>query len=273
MQDYIIIGSVAANHWFADFRKPKNDIDILCSVPHGEYQSFICVPDKYYNLKSEHQYHASAEYILGRKEHGLFMIPDELYTLKVSHAHWNIKFEKTLQDIAFFKSKGCLLDLDMYNHLVKTWEGIHGDKSKVNLNKTVDEFFSDNINRIYPHEYLHQEVKFYDKPMHEYIKQDGSEVLCSEIKFWRLSNQQRIDCCLEEIIVTAIERGRLSKVSLDGMIRSAIIKAHKKLCTSMTKGWYARYLIMNCKEILVDNKDRLQNKTKEVLTKIQFPTY
>lgn len=273
MKDYLIIGSVAAKNWFPDFRNATKDIDILCSVPHREYQSWICIPPKYNHLKFEYQTHSSAEYILGRKEHGLFMIPDELYTIKVSHAHWDIKFDKTLQDISFFKSKGCILDLDLYKHLVKTWEGIHGDKSKVNLNKTVDEFFSDNVNRIYPHEYLHQEVKFYDKPMHEDIKQDNSEVLCSEIKFWRLPNQQRIDCCLEEIIVTAIERGHLSRVSTDGMIRSAIIKAHKKLCTSMTKGWYARYLIMNCKEILVDNKERLQSKAKEVLTKIQFPTY
>jgi len=261
MKDYIVIGSVATKFWFSDYREPVNDIDILTT--YQDKSEFI--PDKYLNLRVERQTHSSAEYILGRKEHGFYMIPDELYTLKISHAHWNIKHAKTLHDIRFLKLKGCQLDMPMYNSLVKTWEEVHGNKNQVNLNKTMEEFFTDNVKRIHSHEYLHELTKYNDKPMHEYIRKDLGKVLCCEKMFNALALEQQYECALEEMQVTAIERFHLTSSMPPSKIRHAVIEAHKLLCTSMTKGWFARFLIMNATELLIGRKEKCKRQLMNTL--------
>ena len=269
MNDYIIIGSVATKFWFDDFRTPINDIDILyVGKVNPQMPSYL--RNEFNALRVEYQTHSSAEYILSRKEHGLYMIPNELYTLKISHAHWNIKHTKTLYDIAFLKSKGCHLDMPMYNSLVKTWEEVHGSKKQVNLNKTMDEFFSDNVKRKYPHEYLHELTKYNDKPMHEYIRKDLGKVLCSEDLFNALQLEQQMECALEEMQVTAIERFNLTSSMPSSKLRSSIIEAHQLLCTSMTKGWFARFLIMNAPELLIERKEKCQRQLMTTLNLLEL---
>lgn len=268
MKDFIIIGSVAMHHWDKSYRVPKNDIDILCTP--GFRPDTSLIPLKYQDLRIEYQEYPEVEWILNRKEHGLFMIPEELFALKLSHSHWDIKWEKTIKDISWMKEKGYKIDLDLYYHMLPVWERIHGSKSKINLNKSVEDFFNDNVKRKYNHEELHELVKFNEKPMHEYIRKDHKSVLTSEVLFTALPYEhQRIQTCLEEILVTAIERFNLTKDSTDIEIRQAVIRAHKKLCTSMTKGYFSRYLILNSKEILIGNKEILRNKAREVLFKLK----
>ncbi len=263
MNDYIIIGSVAAKFWFSDYREPVNDVDIL-------YVGNPTIPRSYHGLRIELQTHSSAEYILGRHEHGLYMNPDELYTLKISHAHWNIKHTKTLHDIRFLQLKGCQLDMPMYNSLVETWEEVHGSKKQVNLNKTMDEFFSDNVKRKYPHEYLHELTKYNDKPMHEYIRKDLGKVLCCENLFNALALEQKYECALEEMQVTAIERFNLTSSMPSSKLRSSVIEAHRLLCTSMTKGWFARFLIMNATELLTERKEKCQRQLITTLNLLEL---
>jgi len=255
MNDYIIIGSVATKFWFDDFRTPINDIDILyVGKVNPQMPSYL--RNEFNALRIEYQTHSSAEYILSRKEHGLYMLPDELFTLKVSHAHWDIKHTKTLHDINFLKNKGCKLDGVMYQRLINTWEETHGSKKQVNLNQTVDKFFDDGVKRVYPHEYLHECVKFNDKPMHEYIRKNPNSVYCSDDLFFKLPLEQQMECALEEILVTAIERKHLTASMQPSTLRAAVIDAHKLLCTSMTKGWFARFLILNSHELLLERKEK-----------------
>lgn len=262
MNDYIIIGSVATKFWFRDFRTPVNDIDVLYV---GEVKDVWPYADIPWPERMEYQTHSSAEYILSRKEHGLYMIPDELFTLKVSHAHWDIKHTKTLHDINFLKNKGCKLDVEMYQHLINTWEETHGSKKQINLNQEVNKFFNDNVKRTYPHEYLHELVKFNDKPMHEYIRKDLNIVFCSEVLFNELPLEQQMECALEEILVTAIERKNLTASMQPSTLRAAVIEAHKMLCTSMTKGWFSRFLILNSHELLLERKEKCKRQLMNTL--------
>lgn len=232
---WLIIGSVATKHWFEDARDPL-DIDLLTPAKISGNHSKLCVVDA--------QWHDQAEYIMSINKDKVFADPDILFTLKVSHAHWKIKFQKTLFDINFLQSKGCFLNFELYERLVKVWEGVHGQK-QVNLNQDLPEFFSDAVHRVHDHEELHQAVSVYDRPMHEKIRPDLGRAWCSEEMFNALSYTDQIICALEEIMVTAIERRKLTPASRQSELLSAMSYAHEQLCTSMTKGWFARYLILN----------------------------
>jgi hypothetical protein len=239
----LIIGSTAMRHWFPDFREPK-DLDLL--TPHDVKVSKPGV--------IETQWHREAEFLIKSSKDSVFADPDLLFSIKVSHAHWNIHWDKTMYDIEFLKRKNAVLDMEIYNRLIPVWEEIHG-KKKVNMRQQVDAFFNDAVKREYDHEMLHELVAFYDKPLHERLRRDHSTAWCDKDLFDALSDDDKARCALEEILATAIERGRLNDYSnkIEKMV--AVNKAHFQLCTSMTKGWFARFLILNKFELITRRRD------------------
>ena len=238
--NWILIGSTAAYHWFPDSRVPQ-DIDILTPAKISGNHSKICVVDA--------QWHDCAEYIINTNKNKVCCDPDALFTIKVSHAHWNIKWQKTMYDIAFFQSKGCALNMELYSKLFKIWESVHG-KKQVNMSKPMTEFFHDHVNRQYDHEFLHQIVAFKSKPMHEVLRPDHGTAWCSEALFNELPIEEKYMACMEECLVTAIERANLTKDSKLSARLAAVNNAYFLMCTSMTTGWFARFLILNQRNLL-----------------------
>lgn len=268
MNDSIIIGSVAAKFWYPDYREPIKDIDILCGSRYDITKGNIFIPEKYNHLRVEYQTHSAADYILARHEHGLFMNPDELFTLKVSHAHWDVKFDKTIHDILFFQKKGCYFDKEMYSKLLPVWGSIHGSKKQINLNVPVEEFFTSSVQRKYNHEWLHDLIKYNSRPMHEYIRKDLSKALCSEELFNDLSFQDQINTALEKIQVLGIERCRLNKTSSRLDIIKALYKGHKLVCTSVAKGWFSLFCILHTRHLMIYNKEDTVNRLMVLLKNI-----
>lgn len=256
--NWLIIGSTAQYHWFPDSRKPT-DIDLLTPAKIVGNESKVCVVDC--------QWHDLAERIIEMNCDPVFADPNILFTLKVSHSHWDIHFDKTLFDIKFLQDKKCNLYPALYHDLVKMWEKIHGEK-KAYLDVTVDEFFSETVKREYDHDFLHECVAFNGRPMHEFIRPDLTKAWCSEEMFSVLSNEHQAQTALEEIIVTAIERSGLSMNSSKIDRIRALKKAHRLLCTSMTKGWFARYLILNHFDLLYTRKEQCLNQIAVALSKL-----
>lgn len=247
----LIIGSTAMRHWFPDFREPK-DLDLLTP-----YQ-IKC--DKAGVIET--QWHCEAEFLIEKSKDKVFADPQLLFSIKVSHAHWNIHWDKTMYDIEFLKRKGVTLDMEVYDRLIPVWEEIHG-KKKVNMRQSMDVFFKDAVKREYDHEYLHELVAFYDRPLHERLRTDLSTAWCSKELFEALSPDDQARCALEEILATAIERAKLTVDSSKIERLSAINKAHFQLCTSMTKGWFARFLILNKYELTTRRREEwMSNLTK-----------
>lgn len=241
----LIFGSRAAKHWFPDFREPKKDLDLIRPGKHqviGDCE-FHWVP--------------AFQYILDNNKDGAYVDPDFLYTIKVSHAAWDIHWDKTMKDILFFQSKGCKLKKKLYQALVKEWEQVHG-KKKVNLNKSNSYFFTDAVKRKYDHDTLHNLLAFYDEPLHTKIRSDLSKAMPSEELFNKLSPEDQLKCALEEIYVVATER------YLDNYpLKLAKIKAVKNLVTSMTKGWFSLYLIQNFAKILASDNEHWMLKLNQ----------
>ncbi len=244
--NWLIIGSTATYHWFKDARKPF-DIDLLTPAKITTSDVKSCFVDS--------QWNDVAEEIIATSTDKVFADPDILFTLKVSHAHWDVKWDKTMFDIDFLKRKGAGLNYDLYHKLVQVWEVVHG-KKRVNLNQPLSEFFNDAVKREYDHEYLHELVAFYNRPLHERLRPDLKTAWCSQELFDQLSFEDQCKTALEEMMATAIERGRLTYGCKRSQIMIEMSKAHFRLCTSMTKGWFARFLILNRHTLLSENKEK-----------------
>lgn len=243
--NWLIIGSTATYHWFRDARPPK-DIDLLTPAKITGNHGDICVVDA--------QWHDACDAIFLANKDPVFADPNVLLTLKVSHAHWNIHHDKTLHDIKFLQDKGAFVLEPLYRELVEVWTKIHG-KNLVTVNKPPAEFFMDAVPRAYDHEWLHEQIAFYERPLHERLRPDPDNVYCS-LGLWKeLTYDDQCLCALEEIMVTAIERRNLTKHSKKSELLSAVKLAHNKLCTTMATGWFARFNIENHFELLINRRD------------------
>lgn len=144
----MIIGSTAMKYWFPESREPK-DLDIISHS--GATKD-----------KVEYHWQPSFQYILDHNQHPEYLDPNFLYTLKVSHASWDVRWEKTMVDIIYLKERGCKLDKELYDLLYKDWEIEHFPK-RLSLNKKNEEFFQ--ADRKVTHDKLHERFMFYDKPL------------------------------------------------------------------------------------------------------------
>lgn len=236
---WLIIGSVAARHHLPQWRAPK-DIDLLTPAKitgsHGE----ICVVDS--------QWHYLAEELIEDSRDKVFADAWLLHTLKLSHSYWDIHWDKTLADIHTFKSLQVPFSQDLHDRLVAMWTTIHGAKS-VNLNQGRDTFWQDAVPRRYDHEWLHELVKFGERPLHEGLHPQGREVWMDRDAFFDLPFDLRCKVALEEMLVVAIERGDLTVDSPKHERLMAVHAAHKKLCTTMAKGWFAQFTVQHAHEL------------------------
>lgn len=247
----MIIGSVALKHWFPDARHPV-DIDFL--TPHSVTVStskFI-VETQWHELP---EWQLAMEIIERDSSSKVFADPNILLTLKLAHAYWNIHHAKTLFDIHFLQQRGAVVNEELHSALVAVWKQVHG-KSPTNLNKTMADFFNDAVVRTFDHEWVHEQIAFSDRPHHERLRPDMSLVWCDKRRFDDFTDEERLETALEEIMVTAIERFNLTPESKLPQIMRAMTVSHRKLCTTMASGWFARYNIEHHHEMLYARREK-----------------
>ena len=246
MSEFLIIGSVAMKHWFPDYRRTisPRDIDVITREAITVSSS---LPSKFGVECHSNEIFAK---MMEMNRHDTFMDASLLYTLKMSHAQWNIKWDKTLTDIIFMQGENCELNKSLYDELVSHWTEVHG-KKRVNLNMTNDQFFSDAVRRKIDHDRLHEIVAYNDYPMHTLIRPDKSSPKADKALWDALSDEDKLKTAIEEICVIAIERYGLTKDSKTSEIYPALSKAYKSLVTTMTTGWFCDYLLLNAKQLLL----------------------
>lgn len=240
--DSLFFGSVAAKYWHPEFREP-NDTDLI-QKEKPLFNTFVN------GKRWEYHWVDALQYVLDNNKDDHYVDPDFLYTIKVSHAAWNINFEKHMKDIMFLKQKGCVLDKVLYEALYKEWEALHG-KKKVKMNQMNDDFFTDAVKREFDHDWLHEFLAFGERPMHERIRKSLESPLPSKELWDKLTYQEQLQCASEEIFVVATER------YLDGNPKKYKVakgKSMKNLITSMTKGWFNLFLIENFGELYYNDE-------------------
>ena len=245
---FLIYGSTAIKYWYSDFREPR-DLDIITN--REKIKGIEC-----YWMKE-------FEYLTENKD-TRYVDPNSLLTIKMSHLSWDINWDKHMHDVIFLKNKGCTIDLKFYKKLITAWERVHW-KKKVNLNTINKNFFQKKITRRFDHDWLHEQVAFYKRPLHESIREDLNSPQCSEKLFSLLSHQKKIKVALEELYVLTLER--FIFIDKPQSFKFAKTKMLKQMITSTTKGWFNLFLKDNCIELLRSD-DTYINKLITKLWKI-----
>ncbi|HEU4967296.1 MAG TPA: hypothetical protein VFT53_07575 [Candidatus Saccharimonadales bacterium] len=243
----LIIGSTAAKHWIPDFRDPK-DFDIFSDVEDDEIISGVGFA-KYAGMRIEPFVHSSfTSWFSNRKTgwQGVFATLDELYTIKISHAYWELpngSWTKHMDDAACFKRHGAVLLPELHDLLYKVWVEKHGAK-KTNLNMDKSGFFDDAVTRVYDHDSIHASVAYGDHPLYEDVMADGQSVKTDMRKVWALPFEKQVMLFREEVYATALERIVIPR-EYRCSPRFAYAWALRRTITSLTKGRSALFLADN----------------------------
>lgn len=236
----LLIGSTAMERHQVGNRSPK-DRDVFSDDPSAGDDVF---------------WHPAFHSWLGWGDHKRVATLDELYTIKVSHAQWDLvnrTWNKHVYDIVKLKEAGAVLDLELHKLLYSVWEETHG-KKVMDLNQDKSEFFADAVRRTYDHDSLHDSVAFGDLPIYTEVLKDGAEVDIDMKKLKALPLDRFVDLIKEEIFVTALERivvPRGYRVSP----KAAYWWAFRRTATSLTKGWTARTILDNAERFLEPGSD------------------
>lgn len=238
-QKYLIYGSTAIKYHFPDYEREPHDLDIITQTDnklHLEIQ----------DLKRIEQYYLPEfDYIFENNKDELYVDPDFLYTIKMSHLSWDINWDKHMRAALYLEEQGCKLDTALYKSLIHAWKRVHGKKS-VKMGVKNSEFFKENIYRKFNHEFLHEQFAFYDRPLNERIRLDLDSPLCSEELWNQLSPEDKIKCALEEIYVLAAERYIFVQApERPWKLEHAVVRTLKNMITSTTSGWFCTFLKLN----------------------------
>jgi hypothetical protein len=177
---------------------------------------------------------------------GLYATPDELYTIKHSHAYWELKngsWNKHMWDLLELQRRGAKLIPSWHDVLYKVWEDRHGRKP-VQFDQESRSFFADAVKRKYDHDSLHQSVAYGDRPLYESVLAKGAQVKMDMGKVWALPFEDQVELFREEIYVTALERiviPKNYKVSAGAAYQWAL----RRTITSLTKGKSAQFIVSN----------------------------
>ena len=222
----ITVGSTAAKHWGINRCEPLDDDIWYSEEPWVTLrEDWKVIPLDILKLVPEEGYYAT---------------PDALYTIKCSHFAWDIKWEKTKNDILHMRHKGCKILPDLYKALKDYWVTVHGSKDFLSLSKDKSEFFNDYVTYKYDHDYLHTLVAYPKAPAYELCLKDNEDVLTDYNKFIKMSFKDQVRMFREEIVVIACERWMLHK---DISWYEAYMLSLKKTITNLTKNWANDFMI------------------------------
>ena len=117
-----------------------------------------------------------------------------------------------------------------------------------NLMQSKEDFFNDAIEKKYDHDYLHELVSYYDKPLYTRLLKTSELAWCEFDKWRQLSHQDKLLCIAEEVQVIAIERFCVPN-DWNYSTKRAYIGALKKVCTTLCSGWFRDYAIDHYPEL------------------------
>jgi len=212
-----IFGSHLIKKYFPDFRKP-NDIDWVTNDANKLGKSIIGKEEYYFIPFSPDRE----------------MTPNEIYTVKVSHAIYDIHWKKTMGDIRFLQIKGCQVIPDFLSKLREHWVKIHGTQKRTNFEVEPGDFFDDRLNRRINHDDLHKMVN----PNPTYLKIIDGVTPIKE-KFYNLTESDKIEVLFEEAFVISLERYGYHPS------RSAYQLSQQSLVTRLHPVWISDIVIEN----------------------------
>ena len=238
----MIIGSTALKYYFPDFKREPKDLDIIDKIQNYIINGSVKIERLTNPILIDYYNDRCPTYI------GL----NELYTLKISHSFWELEngsWDKHIFDIQFMKENGCKLIQSLFYDLYNYWNKIHGENKRSNLEMTSKDFFNNALKFPIPHDDLHyilikHEYFNQKKPTFDKILKDGEEVAVDEQKFNLLTEKEKYNLVVEEVMCMAMERYNKD------YYKTAFSKMLKKFIISHAPMWEALWIIQNHKELI-----------------------
>jgi len=279
----LIVGSKALNYHFPELKREVKDIDIIGTKDDIKYLISalnpenvrdtenittlfnIQTPNEFFNTKNVEILNADtsealSEYVKfeGNLGAGLkYASPEVLLSLKKSHIHFPIKFEKHIQDYNFLLNK---LKEDKLQRITKInfqeTEKRVGELKTPSLKKSTMNFFGQSdgyVKYFYIHDDIHRVMAHYDKPVYEDMQVDESSAWCEKDMWDNFTFEKKAKCVLEESYVISLERKIIPMLNGCGQIissKKAFDWAIMRICTTLCSGWFRQFATDNYIEIV-----------------------
>jgi len=278
----LIVGSKALKHHFPQINREVKDIDIIGTNDNIKYLINALLPRKvretkhittlidiqkqneFFNTKNVEILNADNSESLrkyinydthnGYLGNGLrFASPEVILSLKKSHIHFPIKFDKHISDYCFlinhFNGVDKLSDITKLNF--KETEERVGKLRTPSLNKSTKEFFGQSdgfVQTFFIHDDIHRVMAHYDMPLYERMQKDSTLAKCEKDMWNEFTFEDKCKCVLEEAYVIALERkvlpsvfGGKKWVSPEEAINWSLMR----VCTTLCSGWFRQFATDN----------------------------
>lgn len=175
---------------------------------------------------------------------------DWLYTIKMSHRYLKDSphFLKTMRDIHAMRAAGAKIADEEWLAAREAETYTH---KRPFLNVSKETFFAEGSKKFpYEHDSVHWAVKTLNtKPAYLYYKSKDAEVWCDKALWKACSEHIKLAGVIEECYVLAIER---CLVPFPGKVKpaDAFAMALKKVCTSITSGFFREYAWENYEQVI-----------------------
>lgn len=264
----VLIGSRALNYWNPELKiNESTDYDVISYTAHAGCE--VHNPD-FLNNKEICKYRTSKQVELpdGRKAFVMSMLG--LAIIKRSHLWRDLSFDKHITMYHKYNLgkalKECLdkkivvSDLTLRTTLTQQ----EFPQGNPNLMQSKEDFFDDAVAKKYEHDYLHELVAFYDKPLYTRMLRSQELAWCEKDKWLNFTHEDKVKCIAEETFVIALERFMIPN-NWKHPSKLAYMKALKKVCTTLCSGWFRDYAINYYPEILLQYNQALFDKVKSNL--------
>lgn len=183
--------------------------------------------------------------------------PEILYSLKRSHRHRPKAWQKHIVD--YLTLRTYVGDVDRYQDITAQREREYPPLKTPSLDKSVAEFFDDDVsNRYFIHDQIHEVMAHGERPLYEKIRVSPDSVKCSVAKWNALTEEERINCVLEEAYVIALERAVIPFIFGGGPVADpfkALDWALMRICTTLCSGWFREFATDNYSVICYAKND------------------
>jgi hypothetical protein len=277
----LVVGSKALNFHFPELNREVKDVDIIGFDQDIKYLIELLKPEKVretlhittllniqnktdvFNTQNVEILNASnsealQKYIQTQPSNGVaYASPEILLSLKKSHIHFPIKFQKHIKDYNFLLDKLKVDTLsDITNLNFKETELRVGKLKTPSLKKSTQQFFGQSdgyVKSFYIHDHIHQVMAHFEKPVYEEMQQDNQSAWCEKDLWNKLSFEKKAKCVLEEAYVIALERKIIPMINGCGELihsKKAFEWALMRICTTLCSGWFRSFATDNYQKIL-----------------------
>lgn len=265
----VLIGSRALQYWNPTLKlKDDADWDVISFKQHSGCE----VHDPLFLNNMDMTDYALGHniIILPDKTKALVMSPTGLAIIKRSHLHRDLNFDRHitmfhkfgLSEILKEKSHSSIANADLQERIRLTKEAF--PQRNPNLMQSKEDFFDDFVTRKYDHDYLHELVAFYDKPLYVSLLRDEKLAWCEQEKWYNLSHKDKVKCVAEETFVIAIERFMVPN-NWNYPSKLAYIKALRKVCTTLCSGLFRDFAIDLYPEVMAEYRNSVFVNVKSKL--------